>query len=150
MIAAATALDRVLEAPELPANLQAEASVLGAIMVDSNLLPYCLAEGLSVEEFSTSVHRELFAIVLTLLEKDLPIDFVTVGEAMAHADYAVLADLCNAVVELRHVLHHVSILKKKSRLRMLIKLGSRLVEECRAPGACPYRLTESVREQLGQ
>ena len=64
-------------------NLEAEQSVLGAILID----PSCLSDVMvyiSVDSFSRPQNRELYAIILRMFASGQPIDFVTVlNEAIA-------------------------------------------------------------------
>ncbi|MEG2174776.1 MAG: replicative DNA helicase [Oscillospiraceae bacterium] len=65
---------------ELPYSLEAEQSVLGALLLDASCVPV-VVQYLSPESFYRPQHRDLFAIVLRKFIGADAIDFVTVLEA---------------------------------------------------------------------
>lgn len=68
-----------LNIDQLPFSMEAEQSVLGAILVE----PECIAkvlELLTPESFYRPQHRQLFSIMLAMFTSAQPIDFVTVLE----------------------------------------------------------------------
>ena len=64
-----------------PQNLEAEQSVLGAILLDNAVLPRVI-EILQPEDFYRGPHRRLFAAMLDLFERDESIDLITLRERL--------------------------------------------------------------------
>src|SRR5579885_2088133 len=65
----------------LPHNLEAERTVLGAIVVD-NASFNGAAEILSRDDFYRDAHRRVFEAMSALAERSQPIDFVTLKEEL--------------------------------------------------------------------
>src|SRR5947207_13080416 len=64
----------------LPANVEAERSILGAILLD-NFAYNQAAEHLRVEDFSLDSHRRIYNSMVDLAESTRPIDMITLIEA---------------------------------------------------------------------
>ena len=65
----------------LPANVEAERSILGAILLD-NLAYNEAAEHLKPEDFSLDSHRRIFTRMVDLAESSRPIDMITLVEEL--------------------------------------------------------------------
>lgn len=72
------ASDSNLERP-LPQNLEAERSILGAILLDNHMLNMAV-EKLRSEDFFLDQHRRIFERMITLGETQQAIDLVTLTE----------------------------------------------------------------------
>ena len=68
-------------AQTLPANVEAERSILGAILLD-NLAYNEAAEHLKPEDFSLDSHRRLYSRMMDLAESSRPIDMITLVEEL--------------------------------------------------------------------
>jgi replicative DNA helicase len=86
-----------------PQDLDAERSVLGAILVDSSAI-HLVAEVLRAEYFYRHEHQLIYDAMLVLFEKQQPIDVVTLKNELQHqgnlkavGGTAYLSDLINAV-----------------------------------------------------
>ncbi|MBV9887667.1 MAG: replicative DNA helicase, partial [Acidobacteria bacterium] len=74
------AADSHLERP-LPNNLDAERSVLGAILLDNNALNAAI-ENLRAEDFFLDQHRRVFVKMIALGEAQQAIDLITLTEEL--------------------------------------------------------------------
>jgi replicative DNA helicase len=117
--------DSTLERP-LPNNLEAERSILGAILLDNNALNTAI-EALKAEDFFLPQHRHVFQQMITLGEAQHAIDLVTlteelhrVGELEAAGGAPYLASLTDGVARVSNVEHYARIVKEKAVLRNLI------------------------------
>src|SRR5580692_8738160 len=117
--------DTTLERP-LPSNLDAERSILGAILLDNNALNTAI-EALKVDDFFLLQHRNVFNQMVALGEAQQPIDLVTLsdelhrrGELEATGGAAYLASLADGVPRVSNVEHYARIVKEKAMLRNLI------------------------------
>jgi replicative DNA helicase len=117
--------DMSLERP-LPQNLDAERSVLGAILLDNHALNAAI-EKLKPEDFFLDQHRRIFNQMIELGETQQGIDLVTLsdqlhrrGELEAAGGAAYLAQLVDGVPHVTHLEHYARIVKEKSLLRHLI------------------------------
>lgn len=118
-----------------PHDVQAEKSVLGAILIDPSSMTL-VAEFLRGEHFYLPEHETIYNAMLTLFEKQQPIDLVTLQDALKKsgglkdiggAPY--LSDLLNAVPTSANIEHYGQIVKGHFMKRRLITLSSRMVEK---------------------
>ena len=70
-------MEEYLGAKVPPYSLEAEQSVLGAMLNDEESVAVAL-ENLSAEDFYRAENKEVFSAMLTLFEQNKPIDVVTV------------------------------------------------------------------------
>jgi replicative DNA helicase len=117
--------ESTLERP-LPSNLDAERSILGAILVDNHALNAAI-ESVKVEDFFLSQNRQIFQRMIALGEAQQPIDLVTLtdelhrrGELEAVGGSAYIASLADGVPRVSNVEHYARIVKEKAILRNLI------------------------------
>jgi replicative DNA helicase len=116
-----TSLERAL-----PNNLDAERSILGAILVDNNALNAAI-EALKAEDFFLPQHRHVFTRMIALGESQQAIDLVTLteelhrsGELEASGGAPYLASLADGMPRVSNVEHYARIVKEKALLRNLI------------------------------
>jgi replicative DNA helicase len=86
-----------------------------------------------------------------LRKKNCPIDYISVAEQLGNSpsDFALLGDLISGVVvERSHIHHHVRIVKKKSRLRTLMKVGDWIFKSATEVSANPDALVQVAIEKL--
>jgi len=119
------ATQAALERP-LPHNLDAERSVLGAILLDNHVLNVAI-EKLRPEDFFLEQHRRVFQQMIALGEAQHAIDLVTLtdelhrhGELEAAGGAAYLAQLVDGVPRITNLEHYARIVKEKALLRSLI------------------------------
>jgi len=110
----------------LPTNVEAERSILGAIMLDNRAYTEA-AQSLWPDDFSLDAHRRLYRRMSEMAAGNTPIDLVTLVEelrrckaleAVGGADY--VAGLLDGVPDRPSVEHYVRIVKEKAQLRGLI------------------------------
>ena len=114
----------------LPANVDAERSILGAVLLD-NFAYNQAAEHLRVEDFSLDSHRRIYARMVDLAESSRPIDMITLIEELerhkelqAIGDVAYVSSLVEGVPERPSIEHYVKIVRDKALLRGLISAAS--------------------------
>ena len=117
-----------------PQDLEAERSVLGAVLIDSGAMNL-VAEFLKPEHFYDPAHKQIYSSMLTLFEKQQPIDVVTLQDALKKVDgmkkiggKSYLADLINTVPTSAYIEHYGQIVKNHYVKRKLIEISSRIVE----------------------
>ena len=95
-----------------PHDVEAEKSVLGAILIDASSINL-VAEFLKPEHFYLNEHQEIFSSMLTLFEKQKPIDLVTMSD-MLKSDGTLkkiggrvyISDLINTVPTSAYIEHY--------------------------------------------
>jgi replicative DNA helicase len=117
----------------LPASLDAERSILGAILLDNDIYPQA-AEALRPDDFSLDSHRRIFARITDLSESGRPIDLVTLTEELgrrkeveAVGGVAYLSALTDGLPQRENIEHYVKIVKDKALLRGLIHAANSAV-----------------------
>jgi replicative DNA helicase len=118
-------VDATLEKP-LPNNLDAERSVLGAILLDNHALNPAI-EHLRPEDFFLDQHRRVFTQMIALSEGQQAIDLVTLteelnrkGDLEASGGAPYLASLADGMPKVSNIEHYARIVKEKAILRNLI------------------------------
>ncbi len=110
----------------LPANIEAERSILGAILLD-NLSYNQAAENLKPEDFSLDSHRRIYSRMVDLAESSKPIDLITLvheldrrKELQAIGDVGYVSALLDGVPDRPSIEHYIKIVRDKALLRGLI------------------------------
>ena len=152
------ATDFTLDRP-LPHNLDAERSILGAILLDNHALNAAI-EKLRTEDFFLPQHRQIFARMIQLGEKQQGIDLVTLtedlhrrGELEAVGGAAYISQLSDGLPRITNVEHYARIVKEKAVLRNLIHSVAAIQEQALAAGEDADRIldrAESVIFQLAE
>ena len=110
----------------LPHSLDAEKSVLGAVLIHNEAFNYA-AELITARDFFRDAHRRIFEKMEQLAERGDAIDLVTLKEELIRSGDledaggpAYLASLVDGVPRSTNVEHYARIVKEKSALRSLI------------------------------
>ncbi len=115
-----------------PQNLEAEASLLGAIIIDSESLVK-IADSISPNDFYDPKHQKIYESILQLYEKHSAIDVLTITDqiknnglidAVGGASY--LTELTNYVPTSSHIEQYAEIVSQKSLRRRLIKASQNI------------------------
>jgi hypothetical protein len=114
-----------LERP-LPQNVEAERSILGAILLDNSKLTEVTAK-IKPEDFFHDHHRRIFRQMAALGQAQQAIDLVTLtdqlhraGELESSGGHAYISQLMDGVPHVTNVEHYVRIVKEKSQQRAII------------------------------
>ena len=110
----------------MPASLDAERSILGAILLDNTVYSQA-AEFLRPDDFSLDSHRRIYSRVMDLQETGRPVDLVTLTEELgrkkeveAIGGVAYITSLTDGVPRRPNIEHYVRIVRDKALLRGLI------------------------------
>lgn len=108
-----------------PQNLEAEQSLLGALLIDRSALDK-IADLTEPEDFYKDAHRLIFEAMQYLYAKQEPIDILTVSNLLEERGHlekiggrGYLVNLGNTVPTSGHILQYANIIKKKATLRRL-------------------------------
>jgi replicative DNA helicase len=117
----------------LPHNLEAERSVLGAILVHNDAFNTA-AQVIDGRDFYRDAHRRIFDRMVTLSERNEAIDFVTLKEELSRGgdlDHvggpAYIASLVDGVPRATNVEYYARIVKEKATLRNLIYAANKIL-----------------------
>ena len=116
-----------------PQNIDAEQSVLGAMLVDKEAIT-CVSEILVPEDFYREAHRVIYAYMLELFAKNQPVDYITLTDILTLnskledvGGLGYVLSLTKAVPTAANVKYHADIVKEKSQLRQMIRVGTEIV-----------------------
>lgn len=118
-----------------PYSLEAEQSVLGAVLIDSSCLSSVL-EYVRAESFFLEQHQNLFSIFVAMFSSGQPIDFVTVLErAIAESVFKTeesarlyLAQIAQVVPTTANVEAYAKIVQEKYQLRCLMETARDIIQ----------------------
>lgn len=117
---------------QAPQNLEAEASLLGAVLIDADALVK-VADVINADDFFDPRHKHIYSAIVTLYEKRSPIDVLTLADELKNnglldmvggASY--LTELTNFVPTAAHVEQYAEIVAQKSLRRRLIKASQQM------------------------
>lgn len=118
-----------------PNSMDAERSVLGAMLQDRNAL-LLANEALAPEDFYSPAHREIFSAMRQLFNQSQPVDLVTVSNELTRTgkldgvgglDYII--DLTGYVPSTANAGAYVKIIEEKSTLRKLISASDEITHQ---------------------
>ncbi|MDO9576156.1 MAG: replicative DNA helicase [bacterium] len=130
-----------------PESIEAEQSVLGAMMLERDAIGKTI-EMLNDSCFYLDSHKKIFRAIISLYDKNEPVDLVTLCEVMRKkgelddaGGAAYLAELVDITATPSHIEHYAKIVLEKATLRRLIQTASRITE-------ASYEATGDVDELL--
>ncbi len=118
-----------------PHNDDAEKSVLGSILLDKEAL-FDVLEVLKADDFYSEMHKEIYAAVIELYRKNLPVDILTVAEELKKrkslemvGGRAYIAMLSTVVPSTSNAAEYAKIIVEKAVLRRLISAASDIIDK---------------------
>lgn len=137
-----------------PQAMDLEEAVLGAFMIDRDAVTNAI-EILRPESFYDDRHRLIFAAIRNLFEKTMPIDLLTVTDAlrkMGRLEEAggayYITSLTNRVASAAHVEHHARIVAQKFIQRELIRISTEIVQEAYEDTTDVFELLDKAEQGL--
>lgn len=116
-----------------PQNLEAEASLLGSILIDSDAIVK-ISDIISKEDFYDERHSHIYEALQNLYEKHSPIDVLTLTNELRNnglidtvGGTSYLTELTNFVPSAAHVLQYAEIVSTKSMRRRLIRASQDII-----------------------
>ena len=117
----------------LPSNLEAERSILGAILLDNAVCNQAI-ELIRREDFFLDSHRRIFDKMVSLTERLMPIDLITLSDELRRAGEfeqiggaTYIASLIDGVPRTDTIEPYAKLVKQKSMLRKLISASQQIV-----------------------
>ncbi len=116
-----------------PQNIEAEQSVLGAILLENAAINQVL-EILTEDDFYRESHRQIFRAMAELSDRNQPIDAITLIDALRSKGTleqvggpAYVAELADAVPTAANIAHYARIVREKAVLRSLATIATEIV-----------------------
>jgi replicative DNA helicase len=117
----------------LPSNVEAERSILGAILLDNAVCNQAI-ELLRRDDFFLDSHRRIFDKMVALSERLMPIDLITLSDELRRAGEfeqiggaTYIASLIDGVPRTDTIEPYAKLVKQKSMLRKLISASQQIV-----------------------
>ncbi len=149
----ATIPDLTLEAG-LPANLDAEKTILGAILLD-NAAHSEASEKLTADDFSLDSHRRIFMRMSELMTEQRAVDIVTLANELARykeietvGGVAYLASLTEGLPRRPVIEEYIRIVKDKSLLRRLMSICSAAIARAADQSETALEVLDMAESQL--
>jgi replicative DNA helicase len=141
--------------PDMPFSLEAEQSVLGAVLSDPSCLSLVL-DSLRPSNFYREDHQKLFEIMLRQFTTGRPVDFVTVLEqALREGIFpddagakVYLSQLVQLVPSTKNVGTYAGIVREKSYLRALIAAAGEIIENSRNSGEDASSILDAAEQRI--
>ncbi|MBI3556492.1 MAG: replicative DNA helicase [Deltaproteobacteria bacterium] len=119
-----------------PHSLEAERSVLGALLLDSNAYSKLSDIGLEVVDFYREAHAKIFEAVQDLVSRAEPVDLITLTTSLKNRNTyeqvggsSYLSGLFEDSYSSAHIVHYSKIVKEKAILRRMISTAHELVDK---------------------
>ncbi len=112
-----------------PHSIEAERSVLGGLMLDDNAWD-SISSVVSAEDFYRSDHRIIFRCMTDLVERNKPLDIITISESLEDVGelenvggLAYISDLASSTPTASNILAYAEIVRERATVRNLISVA---------------------------
>lgn len=148
-------MDFDISTAELPYNLEAEQTVLGALLLDPESLSVAM-NYIKPESFYVSKHRDLFAIIVRLFSLGVNADIITViNEAVrdgifesSTAGKEYLAAIMEGVPTTKNIESYCKIVEEKYYTRSLITSAKEIIEAASAGQESAQQLIDFAEQKI--
>ena len=144
-----------MDGMSLPYSAEAEQSVLGAILLDSESLADIMEILPSSEYFYLSSHRDIYRAMIDLFTLSQPVDFITVLEKLKAGRDSSEGDLKNYLMSLAEIVPSINrvteyarIVRDKYMLRSLIMSSREIIADASNPGEEISKLIDSAEQRI--
>jgi len=117
-----------------PHSIEAERSVLGGLMLDDNAWDN-ISGSLAAEDFYRSDHRIIYRVMVDLVEKNHPLDIITISEALEGigelenvGGLAYISDLASSTPTASNIHAYAQIVRERSTVRSLISVAHEIAD----------------------
>lgn len=154
-MAASTLTAQDLAGRELPYNLEAEQTVLGALLLSPDTLPVAIAH-LKPECFYREQHREIYSIILRMFSNGASADIITVmNEAVAQGVFETTAmaktylkGIMDLVPAVTNIASYCKIVEEKYLIRSLINASKEIIEAATDGGESAQTLLDLAEQKI--
>ena len=138
----------------LPNNIEAERSILGAILLDNTTVNQA-AEMLQRDDFFLDSHRRIYDKMLYLMEQGRAIDPITLQDSLKQAGdldmiggAAFIGALIDGVPRFSNIQEYCRIVKGKSIVRRLITTSNQIMNRCFDAEDSPDALLDEAERSI--
>lgn len=137
-----------------PYSQEAEIAVLGAMLIDKDVIPKVL-EALDKTDFYSEVHAIIFEAIRDMHLNNIDVDFVTLTEYLRKKKLlekiggaGFITSLVDLVTSSANIDYYVDLVKEKSLLRKLIKISTSIIEESYSNNKSAKEILNLASEQI--
>lgn len=142
------------DARVLPHSLDAERSLLGAVLIDNSVLDE-IVERVYPVDFYREAHAEIFRAMLALTDRREPIDFVSLKDALARAGRldaiggpVYLSALVDGLPHETNVGYYAKIVREKATLREIIFASQKAIARAYEQGEDAAAVLDTVQQDI--
>lgn len=140
--------------PVLAQDLEAERAVLGSLLLDPASFDLA-ADLLGESDFARSAHRTIFGAMHRLVDRDDPLDNLTLSDELQRAGQleavggaAYLAELIQDTPSAANLRAHCRIVREQAQRRRLIQIGATLQLQAQDPERSVADVVETAEREL--
>lgn len=141
--------------PGLPANVDAERTILGAILLENTAYYEVLEAGLDESVFSLDSHRRIFMVMRNLADESRTQDLVTLAHELARlkviesiGGVAYLASLTEGLPRRPVIGEYIRIIKDKALLRQIMLISSAAIARAADQSETAVEILNATQEQI--
>lgn len=139
----------------IPKNIEAEQSVLGAILLDSSIISDVISK-IKIEYFENDENKKIYSILHRMFTVGLPIDIVTaVNEAIVEKVFPTdeqtrtyLTSLMTIVPSISHYEQYCNILEEKYILRNLLFVAKNIINNVNDSEMSSKTLLDTIEQNI--
>lgn len=127
-------MDEVSPLKVPPHSIEAERSVLGGLMLDDNAWDSVSAK-VTAEDFYRADHRTIYRCMSSLVEKNQPLDIITISEALEDigelekvGGLAFISDLASSTPTASNISAYAEIVRERATIRSLISVAHEIAD----------------------
>lgn len=147
-------MDETLLLRQVPHSIEAEQSVLGAMLIDARCIPQVI-ENLVGEDFYLQANRDIYETMYRMFNFSAAIDPVTVLDEMKHAGVfdentsrSYVLQLMDLTPTSANVMEYVRIVKDKSLLRQIYSTAGELTDLVREEGETAGHVLDLAEQRI--
>ncbi len=148
--------EKIAKEKKPPQALEAEAAVLGAILLDPEALPRVI-DLVRPEHFYSPTHRVIYEAMLSLFNRKLPYDIITVAEELRRmkvldvvGGHPFLSSLMDTVLTTANCEEHARLVLEKAIQRQLIQTATEIVQSGYDESKTAEELLEEAERKIFQ
>lgn len=138
----------------LPQSIEAEQSVIGAMIIDKSAIAQVF-EKLNEDDFYRDGHKVIYKAIREMYAKDMAVDLVTILEYLKTTDMldkaggvTYISELSSSVPTTANLSSYIKIVEEKSTLRKLIKASTSIIEESYNSGGDVEKVIDLAQKKV--
>lgn len=142
-------------ARQLPHNREAEAAVLGGVLLRGEQALNEILDVISADDFYNPASQAIYKAMTTLAERHEPIDIVTLESQLRATDtlrlvggIEALSKLGERVATSHNIVHHAELVRRTAMLRNLAVTSREIAEDATAEVEDPYQFIDEAEKKI--